>query len=97
MSFGKITQYAQNPAGYALQKYMFELLKERYGNHQEIMERLCHYLVTESDMHKFAKMAIELYDAGFTRAVEEHKDQLAKLGLKARVMPARQNPAENHS
>lgn len=75
-----------NPKINYIQKCLFEILKERYPKHQEISERIAASLLTENDTKEFLALMIDTYEAGYLKAVEDHKQQLEKLGLKASVV-----------
>ena len=79
--------YIQNPKSYVLKKYIHDLLKDRYGRHLPILERLSHYLVTENDIKEFGQLAVDLYETAYMKAVEDHKEALAKAGFKATIVP----------
>jgi hypothetical protein len=76
-----------NPKGFAIRKMMFEFLKERYGRNDQIVERLSASLTTEGDVQAFIKLMIDVYEKGYMQAVDDHKEQLAKIGLKVSVKP----------
>lgn len=76
-----------NPKSYAIRKMMFEFLKERYGRHDQIVERLSSSLTTEGDVQAFMKLIIDVYEKGYMQSVDDHREQLAKVGLKVTVVP----------
>ncbi len=84
------TKYIQNPKGMYLKKFAFEILKERYGHHEQVLERIGHYLVTDKDLEDFSKLLVEVYEVAYLKAVNDHKDALASMGLKATVVPENQ-------
>ena len=43
---------------------------------------------------KFADLAVDIYEVAYLKAVEDHKDALAKAGLKATIVPPK-SPADN--
>lgn len=79
----------QNPRGSAFKKVMYEFLKERYPKNEKIIERLSLQLNTEEDLHSFLKLTTEIFEMGYLKAVEDYRDQLTNLGLKARIVPAK--------
>ena len=81
-------QYMQNPRGYLLKKTMFEVLKERFSENEQIVERMGATLVTESDLNSFMKLVSDIYEIAYMKAVADHKEQLQKVGLVARVVPS---------
>lgn len=79
--------YMNNPRGHYLKKTMFEILKERYSQNEQIIERLSSALTNETDLTAFIKMMADVYETAYMKAVNDHKDQLQKLGLLAKVVP----------
>ena len=79
----------QNPRGVAFKKTMYEFLKERYPKNEKIVERLSLHLNTEEDLHAYLKLTTEIFEMGYLKAMEDYKDQLNSLGLKARIIPAK--------
>lgn len=79
-------QFLSNPKANYVQKSMFELLKERYTKHEDIIERVAVSLLTDKDIQHFLQLQLELYEIGYLRAVEDHREQLEKMGIKASVV-----------
>ena len=69
----------------AIRKTMYEFLKERYPANDPIVERLAHSLQTEGDIKAFMKLIVDVYEMAYTKAVEDHREQLAKAGLTVRI------------
>jgi len=78
--------YMSNPRGHYLKKTMFEVLQERYAQNEQIIERMGVTLLTESDLTAFMKMVADIYEMAYLKAVSDHKEQLQKAGLVARVV-----------
>lgn len=74
-----------NPRGQYLKKAMFEVLQERYSQNEEVIDRLSVALMTENDMNRFLKLMADVYEIAYTKAVNDHKEQLAKAGLIAHI------------
>lgn len=77
--------YMMNPRGHQLKKVMFEFLKERYAANEQIVERVGSSLQTESDMKSFLKMITDIYEIAYMKAVNDHREQLQKLGIVAKI------------
>mgnify|MGYP006274886985 CR=1 FL=1 len=77
--------YMVNPRGHQLKRVMFEFLKERFAANEQIVERLGSSLMTENDMKDFLKMVTDVYEIAYLKAVNDHREQLQKLGIVARV------------
>jgi len=64
---------------------MNQFLGVQYGRNQDIVERVGHYLVTESDFKNFMSLIVDVYESGFMRAVDDYRTKLAKMGIKVEV------------
>lgn len=76
-----------NQNSYQVKKAMFDLIQERYQRNEQIIERLGAILVTDGDVKGFLKLIGDVYEAGYIKSVNDHKDQLKKMGLNARIVP----------
>lgn len=77
----KLDQLINNPRGMALKKFMFDLLKEKYGQHDDLLDRIASFLVTEKDLIAYSKMVSDIYEVGYHKAVADYKEQLADMGI----------------
>ena len=87
-------QSLANPVGHIVKKYLYDLLQERYHKHEDVVERISRSLVTRSDMENFGALVLEIYEAGFMKAVSDNKEAWEKLGYKPVIKPSR-NPARS--
>lgn len=78
--------YLSNPQSHYVQKSMHQILKDRYVKHQDIVERVGVSLLTEKDIQAFLQMQIEIFEVGYLKAVDDYKEQLEKMGIKATVV-----------
>lgn len=69
-----------------IKKVLFDVLQEKYNNNEQIIERVNVSLLTDMDMHQFVKLINDVYCCGYSKAVNDHKEQLEKLGLKSRIV-----------
>jgi len=76
-----MTEYMQNPKGFAIRKWLADLLQSDYNAHDPIVERLAASLVTQKDLEDFGKLIGSVYSSGFMKAFNDYKNQLEKLGL----------------
>jgi len=83
--------FLSNPRSHYIKKSMFEILKERYGKNEQILERLSSQLIVEKDLKDFLAMIIDVYEIGFLKAVEDQKEQLKKLGLGVKITSRAEN------
>jgi hypothetical protein len=79
--------YMSNPRGHYLKKTMFEVLQERYAQNEQIIERMGVTLLTENDLAAFMKMVGDIYEIAYLKSVNDHREQLQKAGLVARIVP----------
>lgn len=70
----------------ALKKMMYQFLQDRYGKNDQIIERIGHALPTQGDLEAFVKLCVDCYEMGYTRSVNDHRDQLEKLGITVKVV-----------
>lgn len=75
-----------NPKSYAIRKMMFDFLKERYGRNDQIIERLATALQTEGDVQSFVKLMMDVYETGYMKAVDDHREQLQKAGIQVKIV-----------
>lgn len=78
-------EYLQNPKAIALKKFMIEILQSKFYTYEDLISRLGASLVTENDLSKFGLMINEIFEMGYTKAVNDYKDQLAKLGIEVNM------------
>jgi hypothetical protein len=78
--------YMSNPRGHYLKRTMFEVLKDRYAKNEQIIERMGVTLLTEGDLESFMKMVGDIYEIAYLKAVDDHKEQLQKAGLVAKIV-----------
>lgn len=76
-----------NPKAMYIKKAMFDVLQERYQTNEAIIDRLSVMLVTESDTQAFFKMVTDIYEKAYMKSVMDHREQLAKLGVVAKIVP----------
>lgn len=80
--------YFGNNQSHHIKKVIFEMLKERYSKNEQIIERISLSLVTEKDMKDFITLTTDLYEVAYLKAVQDHREQLEKLGLIANIKPS---------
>ena len=69
-----------------MKKYVWQLVKDKVVQHEETIECICKDLHTAKEVEALGKLFAEIYEAGFMRCVEEHRDKLETLGLAAKVV-----------
>jgi len=65
-----------------LKHYLPKFLLDRYPKHEDIINRLGHYLVTDQDFSTFMALIVDVYEIGYTKAIEDYKEQLEKSGIR---------------
>ena len=87
----------QNPQSMAIKKHIFDMIKEKYIKNEKFIERLTTYVTTKEDYESFGSLLVDVYEAGFMRALDQYKEQLAKMGMTVNVIPEqKQNASENN-
>jgi hypothetical protein len=81
-----------NPNSQIIKRYMFDILRERFPKHEEIIERIASALVTQTDMQSFGKMIVDVYEVAYFKALEEQKEILKKAGIKVSIAPKEPTP-----
>ena len=76
----------QNPLAYGIKKHLFEVLKHRYADNEAIVEKLAAQTLTEPQYEEFGNFIAAIYEAGYLKAVDDHKEQLEKMGFEAKVV-----------
>lgn len=65
-----------------LKKLIFEITKDNYKNHEDILERMSSSLNTKKDYEQIISLITEIYRKGFDEAIKQQKDSLKNLGFK---------------
>ena len=91
-------QQLMNPQIHIVKKYMFDILKERYGRNEEIIERIAPSLITENDLTAFGKLVMDVYEIAYFQAINEQSEILKKNGVKVTIVPSKpQAPVKSES
>lgn len=70
-----------------VKKAIFEVLQEKYLKNELIIERLLSSLGTEKDCKDFLQLIADSYEAGYLKSVRDHRSELQKVGLIAKIRP----------
>lgn len=84
--------FAQNPQAVAIKRYLFEMLQERYRRNEKYIDRVASFTATKEDYESLGSLLADVYESGFVRAVDQYKDQLAKVGMKVSIVPESKPP-----
>jgi len=79
--------FAGNPHSLAIRRYLFEVLKERYKKNESYIERIASSVAIKEDYEALGALVADVYESGFMKAVEQYKDQIAKMGYRVQVVP----------
>lgn len=75
-----------NPFQRAIKKYAHELIPGAYTESiDEMLDRVGTITVNQRDTEKFIKFMLEIYSAGYTKAMNDTKDRLAQEGIKLKI------------
>ena len=75
-----------NPKVHHVKKTMFDVLKERYAQNENVIERIAAAMVTEADLKSFFQLVTDIYESAYLKSVADHREQLGKMGLKATIV-----------
>lgn len=76
----------QNPQSIAIKRYLFEVLKERYGKSEKFIDRLAANVNTKEDYEALGAFVTDIFESGFLKAVNEYKEQFTKLGMRVNIV-----------
>ena len=76
----------QNLHSSAIKKYLFEMLKDKYHRNEKFIDRLSAVVATKDDYESLGALVADLFEAGFLRAVDEYKGQMAKMGMRVNIV-----------
>jgi|GEM_PF-2656584 deoxyhypusine synthase len=74
-----------NPLSWGIKKYMFEMLQERYSRNEDIITRVSDTIMSEKDYQAFGQLIVDVYEKGFSTALEQQKEQFEKMGLDVNI------------
>ena len=80
-----ISSLFTDPKIQQIKKLVFEISKTKYVENEEIIERLCSLILTKHDGEKFIKLIMDIYESGYKKSVNDHKEILEKLGDSVKI------------
>ena len=83
---GNLFRYMMNPRAFTLKKWLLDMLKDKYAQHDNIVERISVSLTTDRDLEDFAKLMLQVYECAYMKAVSDYKSQAEKLGLNISIV-----------
>ena len=80
-----ISSLFTDPKIQQIKKLVFEISNTKYVENEEIIERLCSLILTKHDGEKFIKLIMDIYESGYKKSVNDHKEILEKLGYSVKI------------
>lgn len=84
-------KYMANPRAFTLKKWMADILKEDYGKHDNIIERVAMAMQTNTDLEELGALISQIYDKAYRKAIDDYKEQAEKLGIRVSVGHAKKS------
>jgi len=91
MNNNNLGELYKNPKVGVVKKYMAEILKGRYPNNAEFIERIATLLATDQDVSQFGVLIGNVFQAGYEKSVKDHRAELSKHGITITVKPEEPN------
>lgn len=66
-----------------IKQYLYDILKERYARNEEFIDRLSSCLTTSKDVEGIGKLVADLFETGYMKSLQDHKQELEAKGFKA--------------
>lgn len=86
----------QNLHSSAIKKYLFELLKGRYVRNEKFIDRISATITTKEDYEALGNLVVDIFETGFMKAVDEYREQFAKMGMKVSIVPDKKPEAKEN-
>jgi hypothetical protein len=80
-----------NPYRLAIQKYLFQILGNRYTKYHDLVQRMTHNVVTTKDATDYGQMLVEIYEVAYLKAVEDYRKNVEAHGFKIDIVPSTKN------
>lgn len=80
---------SMNPYVPVARKFLYDLVPQKFKQHEEILERIILTLNHKKDIEGFLKLLADVYETGFNTSVEQHKSELTRLGLKVQIVASK--------
>lgn len=76
-----------NPRLFVIRKWIFELVKDKFPNHEEVIERISNSVATDRDLQALGKLLGDVYEAGFMKAISDYQGEFKRLGIQVNITP----------
>ena len=70
----------------SIKKFLHQILEERYGKHENIIERVSDSISSAKDYEAFSKLMLDVYEKAFMSAVNQHKEVIEAHGFKTKIV-----------
>lgn len=84
-SINGLSNFFADPKIQQIKKLCYEIAKNKYSENEEILDRLISSIVTKHDAEKFVKFIMDIYESGYKKSVDDHKNILEKLGYSVKI------------
>ena len=85
-----IPDLLRNPYAPTIKKFLFDMLKQEYSKHEPFIDKMVSTISTPKEYEDISKFLLEIYQSGYLTAVDQHREGLEKLGLKANIVSPKQ-------
>ena len=79
-------QSLMRPQAQVVKQYVAQVIKGKWKQHEEIIDRISQQLVTTRDIEAFNTLLKDFYETGYHQSVEQHKAALESVGMRAEVI-----------
>lgn len=76
-----LASYFNNPHSSFIKKYLFEILKNDYSNHEKFIDRICHQLSMKEDAQSFVELVGIAYRNGYLLASNQYNEKLREMNI----------------
>lgn len=77
--------YLSNPNVNFIKQYLFDILKEKYAENEQCIERMSQNLTLRQDAQDFIKLLSDVFQKGYIIAVDQHKEALKEVGMGVKI------------
>ncbi len=76
----------QNIYADGIKKLLFEVLKQKYSEHELTIDRMANNINNPKDYELIGKLLVAIYETAYMKAVEEHREVLSKYGMNVEII-----------
>lgn len=71
---------------HGIKKFIFEIIKENYSKNELAIDEISKMVSSPKSYQQLGDLLAAIYQAGFVKAVEEHKELLKQRGYEATII-----------